>query len=214
MRGGAGRGPGARAGVRCIVAALLLAGCEPVARPTPEPGAPPSAPPVVARSPDDRAPALHETLRLPVSAPHAPDRVSVEALGRPCAEASLLLTVRSGDGRLLWTHTARAGDALPPDAAADRSSCDALRQTLLRWLASAEVRPAASAPPWPESAPRPGAEGGLFHETAFPRDDYLRLRASGRRMLCHEAAWGETVCALHVADAEPAFLLRFYSTAE
>jgi len=172
--------------------ALMLAACEEKATPATDAVAVPAA--------SDIAPCT-EPVRKDVGfiAPNAKDVFEISAAGADCMQASVLTTVRTASGVLVWSHADLASQTMA-FAGIEQSGekpDHALHALMEAWAGEMSVGTSADAPDWPEGAARPEGPTGLGYFTDFTREDYLAIRKEGRRMLCHPAFMNRTQCVVY-----------------
>jgi hypothetical protein len=127
------------------------------------------------------------------TAPGAKDVLEFAAIGKDCADSTILATVRTADGRLLWSHADTASDTFA--FAIDQANPEnGVRRLMEQWAEQTSLSTTADAPDWKEGAERPENETGLWFGTEFPREEYLRERAAARPMLCHPILMNRQVC--------------------
>ncbi len=130
------------------------------------------------------------------TASDARDVVEIAALGADCREATVLTTVRTAAGVLLWSHTDVASQTMAFAGIEDtkETPAAALSKTMQGWLEAVSVSTTASAPDWPEGADRPQDASGLYIGTDFTRDEFVKARSEARPMLCHMTYVNRTLC--------------------
>jgi len=195
--------------VPVLAAGLLLDGCDNAATPAAAPSGAPAVP--------DKAVALCTdpiVREVAFTAPDAKDVLQVVAIGSDCIQASVLTTVRTASGELVWS---RAEAALPAmslgEATADGTPAEkALHETIQQLVGMAEVKTSAEAPDWKEGDPRPTEPSGLFIGTSFQRDEYLAEKTANRRMLCHMIYARSTQCVVYVpGDGSAGWATELYT---
>jgi hypothetical protein len=176
------------------LSALALCGCEPAA--TSGAAAASSIPMCV-------APVRKEVAFI---APGAKDVLEFAAIGKDCAHSTILATVRTADGKLLWSHADTAADTFA--FAIDQENPEqGVRKLMEQWAEQASLSTSAEAPDWKEGAERPENETGLWFGTEFPREEYLRERAAARPMLCHPILMNRQACILYMGSD---YAAKFY----
>jgi hypothetical protein len=182
-------------GLRCLVPSLavglLLSGCD-------SPATPAAAPAVPEKS---AALCMDPVVReVAFTAPDAKDIFQVVAVGSDCMQASVLTTIRTASGDLVWSRAEAAQQAIAfGEVTADgKTPAQALQGQMKQLVDSAEVKTSAEAPDWKEGDPRPSEPTGLFIGTKFQRDEYLAEKGANRRMLCHMIYALSTQCVIYI----------------
>ena len=179
-----------------LAAAGILAGCDGA------PGEASSAPESAAVTAPSNTEALCTapvTREVAFTAPDAKDVLEIAAVGSNCTQASILTTIRSATGDLVWSR-AESVQSLMAFAGADQStqtSEQILQQQMKGWVETVEVKTSADAPDWKEGEPRPSDPTGLYIGTDFPRDEYLAAKAAKRTMLCHTIYMARAQCLIY-----------------
>jgi hypothetical protein len=148
-----------------------------------------------------------------VTAPDAKDILQVVAVGTDCKQASVLTTIRTASGELVWSRAEASHQAIAfGEATADGETPEkALQSTLSQLVDTAEIKTSAEAPDWKESDPRPSEPTGLFIGTRYQRDEYLAEKAANRRMLCHMIYALSTQCVIYVpSDGATGYATELY----
>jgi hypothetical protein len=114
------------------------------------------------------------------TAPDAADVVEARAFGATCAQAVVMLVVRSADGAPLSVWST-AHPWLGAGAQADGDA--ALDSFLSEWV-KVKVDTTTSLPDWPQRATAFKDQLSAFMTTPFDRDAYLDIRAKGAPRLC------------------------------
>jgi hypothetical protein len=136
-----------------------------------------------------------------LSAPAAKDVLEFTAVGVTCPEAVILTTLRTADGKLLWTRSEMASETFAfINKDAGETPEEGIIRLMTSWAEIAEVSTTAAAPDWKEGAERPENETGLGFTTHFPREDYLAVRAASQPMLCHPFGVNQQVCVAYYSD--------------
>ena len=197
-----------RAGFLGIAALALLAACDgsmeraaDTASVTPASNAPPLC----------TAPVRKE---IAFTAPDAKDVLEITAVGADCKQSSVLATIRSASGDLLWSR-AESAQMTMVFAGLDQSTETpehALQAQMKGWADSVEIKTSADAPEWKEGDERPSEPTGLFIGTEFPRDQYLGVRVEKRPMLCHMIYMLRTQCLIYFpADGGLGYATEYYN---
>ena len=133
------------------------------------------------------------------TAADAKDVLQVVAVGSDCLQASVLTTVRTASGELVWSRAEASQQAIAfGEATADGETPEkALQSTIRQLVDMAEIKTSADAPDWKEGDPRPTEPTGLFIGTKFLRDEYLAEKTANRRMLCHMIYALSTQCVIY-----------------
>lgn len=178
-----------------IAAGLFLAGCD---NPTT------TAAPGGAAVPDKSVALCMDPIvrEVAFTAPDAKDVLQVVAIGTSCEQASLLTTIRTAKGDLVWSRAEASQQAMSfGEATANGDTPQkALQETTKQLVDLAEVTTSAEAPDWKEGDPRPTELSGLFIGTKYLRDEYLAERTANRRMLCHMIYALSTQCIIYIPN--------------
>jgi hypothetical protein len=181
---------------------LFAAACSPGPVASPPPSAP-SPTTLAARTLTIATCAPPASREIAFTAPDAKDVLTIEAIGAACAEASVHVSIRKADGKLVWSYAVPVShtwamipdDDKPPVA---EKQVPAYMAEILKVVA---IRKTSEAPDWPKGKERPEDPGGLFYSTDDARDYYLETRAKGLPMFCFEPTMGVGQCvAYHVED--------------
>jgi hypothetical protein len=144
------------------------------------------------------APATRE---VAFSAPDAKDVLAAQGIGGDCMQATILLTLRTARGELLWAHATPVMDtwamAPNPDGKAPQPS-EGVANEVQKVIKDAEIGKSSDAPDWPEGKDRPQDPTGLFITTDLIREMYLEARAAGTPMICLYQKIGHSVCVAKV----------------
>lgn len=171
----------------------------------------------IERSADGAVASLIRTCTKPASrevaftAPDAKDVLAATALGKDCEQAAVVLTLRTADGKLLWSHASLAGDTgafIPDDETKPVDAAKVLADVMKSMVDNARIAPSTVAPDWPEGAERPQQESGLYVTTTLDRAAYLEQRAKGAATLCISYVMGRTGCAIR--DPDSGYVSDFY----
>jgi hypothetical protein len=148
------------------------------------------------------------------TAPDAKDVLQVVAVGSDCKQASVLTTIRTATGELVWSRAETSQQAIAfGEATADGETPEmALRSTIKQLADMAEIKTSAEAPDWKEGEPRPSEPTGLFIGTKYMRDEYLAERGANRRMFCHMIYALSTQCVIYIpSDRTTGYATELYT---
>jgi hypothetical protein len=125
--------------------------------------------------------------------------VEARAFGATCAQAVVMLIVRSADGTPLsvWS-TARPWLVGVSD---DPASADAAVDNFLSGWVQVKVDTTTSLPDWPQRATAFKDQLGAFMTTPFDRDSYLDLRARAAPRLCFATGVSSGQCIYYDAKS-------------
>jgi hypothetical protein len=149
------------------------------------------------------------------TAPDAKDILEIIAVGTDCKQSSVVASIRSASGTLLWSR-AETAQMTMVFAEADQSGETpehALQTQMKGWTESVDIGTSDGAPEWKEGEPRPTEPTGLFIGTEFPREQYLEVKAAKQRMLCHMIYMLRTQCLVYYPGdgGAPGYAAEFYN---
>jgi hypothetical protein len=172
------------------VAGLLLAGCDNATTPAAAPAAA-----------DKSATLCMDPIvkEVAFTAPDAKDVLEVVAIGSDCTRASVLTTIRTASGELLWSRAETAQKTISfAEATAGGDTPDkALQSAIKQQVDQIEIKTSADAPDWKDGDTRPSEPTGLYVDTRWQRVEYLAERTASRRMLCHMIYSLSTQCIIY-----------------
>ena len=188
---------------------MLAAACSPA----PVATAPAAAPSPTASATQALATALctpPQSREIAFTAPEAKDVLTIEAIGVSCAEASVHVSIRKADGKLVWSYAVPVSHtwAMIPDDDKPPVAEKQVPAYMAEILKVAAIRKTSEAPDWPKGKERPEDPGGLFYSTDDARDNYLETRAKGLPMFCFEPTMGVGQCVAY--HAEENFAAAYY----
>jgi hypothetical protein len=149
------------------------------------------APPAHEAATDPQAPAggcdktAYSTIAF--TAPDALDIVETRSIGKDCANAVVMITIRKASGEPLWAWATTHG-WLGNGAGAEPGAMDAFLQS---W--KPKVDTTAALPDWPDRDVFKESLGAFMH-TPFDRDQYLEIRGKGYPRLCHATGIESGLC--------------------
>jgi hypothetical protein len=138
-------------------------------------------------------------------------RLTIEAFsdGPDCANAAVVLVVRSRSGEALWVD-ASAAASLMTFTDVDATNVAAMKRALEDWIGgSPTFREADALPDWPEGAIGPSTklwspndkEGFPFEPAAgIDRDIYIRMRKAMLPLLCYVMGRESLACVVATPD--------------
>ena len=158
------------------IASLALLSCAPPA-------------PQAATAPTDAAADCNKTAysTIAFTAPDAQDVVETRSIGKDCANAVVMITIRKATGEPLWAWATTYG-WLGNGAADQPGAMDAF---LKSW--KPKVDTTAALPDWPDREIFKDSLGA-FMQTPFDRDQYLEIRAKALPRLCHATGIESGLC--------------------
>jgi hypothetical protein len=128
----------------------------------------------------------------------ARDTIETTALGRDCAQAVVVWTLRSEAGEALKVYAAPYAELA---GVQDSAAPAGVQMFLERWAATG-VDDTSASPPWPIEATFLPDEAGAGMTTQFLRETYEAIRAAKLRRLCVPTGSERFSCLFYDPDAK------------